>query len=538
MEAVANDNPSVPSSCEVAIIGAGPVGLMVANLLGMAGLDVVVLERNHGLVGLPRAIFYDAETLRLFAQIGLFDSIADGLIQDPKVVYLNARGAKLMEINPPRGPFGHSRFGTFFQPSFERALLQGLHRFTSARVLFAHEVTSIAQDERGVDLKIASPAGECSLRAQFVVACDGGTSPTREAIGARLVGSTYVERWLVVDARIENHGVDKITFFCDPRRPAVQLPAVGSRVRWEFMQLPGEPVETLLRDETLQSLLAPFVDYSKVEIERRAVYAFHARVADKWREGRVLLAGDAAHLMPPFAGQGMNSGMKDAVNLGWKLAAVVSGGAGAEILDSYEVERARSVRAMVDLSRRLGAVIMPTNRVVAWLRDVAFAGLNLSRRFRAFIQRGGVLPPPRIARSALTGNDKDTIIGQMQPQPVLASADLTAPLDRWLGCCQWLALGVGVDPAALVLPRDRAILDRLGARFICVNGPAGTSALSLTCNDRSFLEWAKRERVQGLLVRPDRFIAERLDPRANLPTLNSFASAAFEAAPEREATAA
>ena len=149
MEAVADANASVPSSCEVAIIGAGPVGLMVANLLGMAGLDVVVLERNDGLVGLPRAIFYDAETLRLFAQIGLFDSIADGLIQDPKVVYLNARGAKLMEINPPRGPFGHSPFGTFFQPSFERALLEGLHRFASARVLFAHEVTRSPRTSAG-----------------------------------------------------------------------------------------------------------------------------------------------------------------------------------------------------------------------------------------------------------------------------------------------------------------------------------------------------------------------------------------------------
>jgi 3-(3-hydroxy-phenyl)propionate hydroxylase len=212
MDAVFGVNAGVPSSCEVAIIGAGPIGLMLANLLGMAGVDVVVLERNEGLVGLPRAIAYDAETLRLFAQIELFDSIADGLIQDPRLVYLNARGGKLMEMNPPHSAYGHSPLGTFYQPSFERVLLAGLKRFSTAQALFRHRVTGLAQSPRGVDLTINSPDGPRSLRAQFVVACDGGTSPTRDAIGASLVGSTYVERWLVIDAKIENRGVDKITF--------------------------------------------------------------------------------------------------------------------------------------------------------------------------------------------------------------------------------------------------------------------------------------------------------------------------------------
>ncbi len=123
------DNFALPSDCQVAIIGAGPVGLMIANLLGAAGVDVVVLERNPTLLGLPRAIAYDAETLRLFSQVGLFDSIASGLIPDPQVVYLNARGRTLMEMEPPRSPFGHSPLGTFYQPTFERALLAGLARF-------------------------------------------------------------------------------------------------------------------------------------------------------------------------------------------------------------------------------------------------------------------------------------------------------------------------------------------------------------------------------------------------------------------------
>ena len=178
-----------------------------------------------------------------------------------------------------------------------------------------------------------------------------------------------------------------------------------------------------MRDDTLRLLLAPFVKFEEVEIERRAVYAFHARVADKWRNGRILLAGDAAHLMPPFAGQGMNSGMKDAVNLGWKLAAVIARSAHADILDSYEIERARSVRAMVNLSRRLGAVIMPTNRLVAGARDVAFACLNQSSRFRSFILRGGVLPPPHIGHSDLTGKGRDALIGQMMPQPEVTAAE-------------------------------------------------------------------------------------------------------------------
>ncbi|HEY1454309.1 MAG TPA: bifunctional 3-(3-hydroxy-phenyl)propionate/3-hydroxycinnamic acid hydroxylase [Roseiarcus sp.] len=511
-------------SCQVAIVGAGPIGLMFANLLGAAGVDVVVLERNPGLLGLPRAIAYDAETLRLFAQVDLFDAIAPGLIQDPKVAYFNARGRLLMEMNAPRSLYGRSPLGTFHQPNFERALLKGLARYENVRAAFAHNVVDLEQDASGVALRLMTPHGETRLNADFVVACDGGASAIRDKIGARAVGSTYLERWLVVDAFVKNHGVDAITFRCDPRRPTVHMPAVGSRVRWEFMQLPGEDADDLLRDEMVRSLLAPYYDLDKVEIERKIVYAFHARVADHWRAGCVFLAGDAAHMMPPFAGQGMNSGMKDAANLSWKLAAVLGGQAPADILETYEVERAKNVRAMVKISRRLGAVFMPTSPMVAAFRDAAFACLNLSGGFRAFVRRGGLLPPPHISRSALTATGRDGLIGQMAPQPEVAGPASGAPLDHWLGCHQWLALGFGVDPAAELSKRDRAILAALDARFLCINGRASDPAtLELRSDDRGFLDWATRNRVRGLLVRPDRFIAERLDRRANLRSLAMFA---------------
>ena len=515
---------------EVAIVGAGPVGLMVANLLGLAGVRVVVFERNKGLLGLPRAIAYDAETLRLFTQVGLFNGIAPGLIQNPHVRHLNARNVTLMAADfPVRSQFGHSALGTFYQPEFEKVLLNGLSRFDNVRTLFDHAVTGFEQDASGVNLKISTPNGSRWQRANYVVACDGGTSGIRELLGAQLIGSTYAEHWLVIDAIVRNHDVKQITFRCDPRRPQVELPAVGERVRWEFMQLPGESAEDLMSDDKIRSLVMENSKYRSFEIERKAIYTFHARVADRWRQGRVFLAGDAAHLMPPFAGQGMNGGMKDAVNLSWKLVSVLRGQAPDSILDTYQVERAPVVRKMVEVSRRLGALIMPTSRITASARDFLFACLNLSGKFRAFIGRGGVLPPPEIHQSALTDKRGDALIGRMMPQPTVSAAQGNEPFDAFLfdaflSCHQWLVLGIGIDPVSMLSARDLAVLDGLQARFVCLNGGTKDArTLSLQCDDSGFAAWAKRHQVRAVLVRPDRFIAARLEPEKDISVLTPFA---------------
>jgi 3-(3-hydroxy-phenyl)propionate hydroxylase len=521
-EIEANSEPL--QECEVAIVGAGPVGLMTANLLGLAGIRVVVLERNKGLLGLPRAIAYDAETLRLFTQVGLFNEIAPGLIQNPHVRHLNARNVTLMAADfPVRSQFGHSALGTFYQPEFEKVLLNGLSRFNTVCTQFEHAVTGFEQDASGVVLKISTPDGPRLQRANYVVACDGGASGIRELLGAQLIGSTYAEHWLVIDAIVRNHGVRQITFNCDPHRPRVELPTIGERVRWEFMQLPGETGKDLMSDDKIRSLVMQHTKYRSFEIERKAIYTFHARVADRWRQGRVFLAGDAAHLMPPFAGQGMNGGMKDAVNLSWKLVSVLRGQAPDSILDTYQVERAPVVRKMVEVSRRLGALIMPTSRITAAARDLLFACLNLSSKFRAFISRGGVLPPPEIHQSALTDKGRDALIGQMMPQPTVNPPQGNEPLDAFLSCHQWLALGIGIDPVSMLSARDLAVLDALQARFVCLNGGIkDVRTLSLQCVDRGFADWAKRHQVRAVLVRPDRFIAARLDPDKNISALTPF----------------
>jgi 3-(3-hydroxy-phenyl)propionate hydroxylase len=519
---------------EVAIVGAGPVGLMMANLLGIAGVRVAVLEANEGLLGLPRAIAYDAETLRLFAQIGLLNDIKPGLIQNPRVRHLNARGRVLMQADPPAcGPYGHSSLGTFYQPEFERVLLKGLAQFDNVRVLFGHTVINLVQGRDDAVMSIATCQGASTLRTKFVVGCDGGTSRVRDLLGARLIGSTHTQRWLVVDAIVKGHDVKQISFYCDPSRPRVELPAVGDRVRWEFMQLPGETEEGLKNDGRIMALIGENARYREVRIERKAVYTFHARVANRWRNNRGFLAGDAAHLMPPFAGQGMNGGMKDAVNLAWKLASVLKGLAAETILDSYELERAPVVRKMVEVSRRLGAVIMPTSRGAGALRDAIFSCLNMSRAFRNLIGRGGVVPPPAIGRSALTGVGSDAVIGQMLPQPNVKTPDGSFPLDTFQACHQWLVLGIGVDPAALLSARDLAILEGLDARFVCLNGRRDKPrTLELRSNDSVFDTWATRYAVRAVLVRPDRFIADRLDPRRrDLPVLTPFAQACGITAP-------
>ena len=292
----------------------------------------------------------------------------------------------------------------------------------------------------------------------------------------------------------------------------MRLPAVGSRVRFEFMQLPGESPTSSASDEFDQALLAPFADFADVEIERRVIYTFHARVADAWRKGRVLLAGDAAHLMPPFAGQGMNGGMKDAANLAWKFAAVIAGNADADILDSYEIERAQSVRTMVNVSRRLGAVIMPTNRVVAGLRDRCLRCL-ICRAASVHLSGAAACCRRRIfRRSALTGMGRDALIGQMLPQPDVSSGGDVRPLDGFFAAISGLCSASAPIRPPSCQPRPRHPRPGLARGCVAINATsADRSTLQLQCRDQTFLDWAKSHRLGGVLVRPDRFIAERLD---------------------------
>ncbi|MDH7972109.1 bifunctional 3-(3-hydroxy-phenyl)propionate/3-hydroxycinnamic acid hydroxylase [Sphingomonas sp. AR_OL41] len=486
------------------IVGAGPVGLMLANLLGNSGARVLVLERRTEPYTVPRAIAYDAESLRLFQKIGLLHMLEPALERDVPVVYLNGAGRELMRMGKPERPYGHSQLGSFYQPEMEAVLRGGLARFSHVELRMGATVSGLTQDGNGARVAFTGNDGQRHVaEAEYVIGCDGGQSFVRDAAGIGFGGDTFAEKWLVVDCIDEGHGVREMQFFCDPARPALTLPVSRGRRRWEFLQLPGETSADLEREATVRRLIAGYAPNDRSVIERATVYTFHARYADRFRERRVLLAGDAAHVNPPFAGQGLNGGLRDAQNLAWKLDMVRRGIADDFLLDSYETERRPHVKAMTDFAIKLGATIMPTTRWRATVRDLSIAAMHLVPGHRDHVNRGGLLPRPRLAGGAIRG--KTNAAGHMLVQPQVDGV----LLDELIGP-GWVALGVGADPASGLHSADCALLATLGARLIKTD----STALS-------------RQIGQGriAIVRPDRFIADVLTPDAAGAQLGWLATA-------------
>ncbi|MBM4265509.1 MAG: bifunctional 3-(3-hydroxy-phenyl)propionate/3-hydroxycinnamic acid hydroxylase [Deltaproteobacteria bacterium] len=518
---------------EVAIVGAGPVGMTLANLLGVYGVRTVLLERNATTVAEPRAVAIDAESLRTMQAAGLYEEVAADTLLGFHVDYVNGRGRTLLSIDLGPTPYGHAQQNSFDQPIFERALRLGLERFPHVDVRFGHAVEGFSQDASGVSVRGTSSDGRpFSIEAEYLIACDGGRSAMRQQLGIGMSGATAPEKWLVIDT-IDAHlaGAFDCRFFCDPRRPAMSIRKRGTKRRWEWMLMPGESEEDLLDDGMIARLLAPHTRPEQVKLERKCVYTFHSLVADRYREGRVLLAGDAAHMMPPFAGQGMNGGIRDARDLAWKLALVVVGAADQALLDSYEVERRSHVKAATALANRLGDLIQPTSRVRAALRDAVFAVLGVVRGGQQVIERSLMrsLRAPRMRRGVFVpsegGRDEASrLAGQMIFQPqVRTSGGETVPLDDVLGP-GFAVVGYDADPAKTLDVGTLAYWRGLGARLVHVL-PRGAKATDGTIIDETghLAEWFGKA-CSIVAVRPDRFCAAELEPRAAVEATAAFES--------------
>lgn len=355
--------PLYPKDIPVVIVGAGPTGLTAANLLAVYGIDCVILEKNEGPMDLPRALVIDDEGARTMQVFGLDKTYLKDTLEGVGSRYYDDEGNCFAETGRGSRNFGFAKRIFFFQPELEAALRDVSAETSPGTLHFGAQVTDVRNGPDHALVTVQDADGHShQIRTHWVLACDGGRSPTRERLGIPMSGNTYAEDWIVVDTVNDPDRTLYSKFFCSGSRPTVSVPAPFGGRRYEFMLQPGETREQVLEDGFLEALMAPYRPYRTKDIIRKTVYRFHARMAEQFQSGRILLMGDAAHLTPPFAGQGMNAGLRDALNVAWKLAAILRGGADAHIMQSYEAERRKPAWDMIQLAVAMGSIVMPAGR--------------------------------------------------------------------------------------------------------------------------------------------------------------------------------
>jgi len=449
-------NPLVPSTdVDVLVVGLGPVGAALANLLGRYGVRVLAIDKASTVFDKPRAIALDNEALRILQQVGVRDG-EFATVAIPQVQYRSPLFGRFARINSAGIVDGHPALVTFHQPELERLLRAKLAQHPHVEMQTGVEMTSFVDDGLHVHALLKRACGEpMPVRARYLVGTDGSGSLVRRRLGLEFKGRSFEQSWLIVDAVDVPDPIDHVEFVCDPRRPSPRMVAPGGRQRWEFMLAPGEHPEEMERPDTVKRLLAPWCKGEDIRIERTAVYRFHARSARRFSRGRCFLAGDAAHLTPPFAGQGLVAGLRDVSNLAWKLAWVLRGQADEKILDSYDAERRTHAKQIIRLARLLGLLVMPRNRAAAFVIHGAVSLLRLLPGGRALFEDLKIKPSNTFAHGLFRRERRHEHLraGAMLPQGWVRRVQGGAPMlsDDVLGP-HWALVGFGVDPASQLPP--------------------------------------------------------------------------------------
>ena len=533
----------VQTDVDVVIVGAGPVGLTLANVLGLQGVSTLIVEERDSLIDYPRGVGLDDESLRTFQSIGLVDKVLPHTVPNQILRFFDANRKLLVEMAPPDARFGWPKRNGFVQPMVDAELLCGLDRFDQVRVRWATQMTTCSEDADGVTVEFDT--GD-PVRARYLVGCDGGRSATRHLMGVSFDGTTSSTRWVVIDLANDPLGHPNSEVGADPERPYVSISIAHGIRRFEFMIHADESDELAADPAFVTKLLSTFVPHpDQVDIIRHRVYTHHSRIAASFRKGRLMLAGDAAHLMPVWQGQGYNSGIRDAANLGWKLAAVVNGQAGPALLDSYDVERRKHARAMIDLSTMVGRVISPTNRRVAGLRDKLIRAASIVPTLKSYVLEMRFKPMPRYEQGAVvhtsTPPAPGSAVGTLFIQPsVDTRSRQNVLLDDIIG--PWFAvLCWNNDPRRVLGEREFARWQALGATFLALrpqpqlhwDGPDGADPDVTVVGDRTgaLKKFFDTQTDSVLFLRPDRCIAGAcIAQRA--PDLSAALAAALALDPE------
>lgn len=503
--------PSETPMYDVVIVGLGPSGAAAANAAGALGLHTLVIERDLAIFERQRAIALDDEALRVIRGLGLFDEVTAHMHLGVTARFIGLDGKPFLSTPAePTAYTGYPLANFFHQPSLEHALRDGLKRFATVDVNAGWTADFVGQDTAGVTLRLGNDDGDSrEVRARYVLACDGGSSALRKQLGIPFAGTSYSEQWMDVQALVKRplHRDPHFDFVCSPERPGVRCPCPGGYYRWEWRVNPGEDADAMLQEDNVWKMLAAEgVTPDDVEIARTWSYTFHVRKAQQWRKGRVLLLGDAAHVMPPFAGQGISGAFRDAANVVWKLEAVIRGRASDRLLDTYQSEREPHHDAMTHRAVTFGRIVMTSNRTVAKMRDKVLRTVTKVPGVKAAIVRRFGAPTP-LGPGCFPAQRPNALVGHLiTPARVASPGSNITYIDDALGN-GWAILGLDEDPRAAMPATVTEAWEKFGAHFLTVR--PGTSVVEGDdLGDPTGQLWTAMTThgVRFLVVRPDRYV--------------------------------
>lgn len=511
----------------VVIVGAGPTGLMLACLLGLYGIPCCLVERSSraSAVHYPRAVGIDADALRTFQRLGLADELARDMIPNSRLRLVSGRGKVLVDIQSKGRKYGWYNRNMFMQQLAEKILRKSLDSYPTVKFIDNTEVVGLENARAGaagdagagvrVLLRGVSDGCESSVTTRFVVGADGAKSSVRRLVGLRLQGDTYANPWLILE--VDNDPLDApfSALHCDPERPYYTGRLPRGHRRFGIMLHPDETDTEVLSQGGLRRLLSPLVpSFDELNIIRAHVYSHQARLVDKMVRGSVTLVGDSAHLMPPWAGQGLNSGLRDVSNLSWKIAAIERGLCSMRLLESYHDERHQNSREAIEVSRRYGAFFLVTNRARARIRDIGLLSLRRIPVLREVFYDGYFSTPVKYRKGVLIkkGAGSGASVGTMFIQPHVELAGEIRLFDDVVG--PWFSVvSYKFDAMNTLSASSAAFLKSLGAQLVRVDEARGKSedhGASVVCAEDIYGEledWFSSNAAEVVIIRPDRCVA-------------------------------